>query len=161
MSWVETLDAALKTPSWAVTLALLSVLGSVASLVSMGIAIYVAYAVQRHDRRFKRLALLPTYNERLKNCLKSLENAVKRKNEQRLRAEISRVKSILRQIREFAETDLRGDIDVQIEVIQKLITEPSDPFNAQINAAVGRLSGVVESCIDLEIRIPWRHPDEG
>ncbi len=93
--------------------------------------------------------------------LEEIDSAFSRKSEQRMRNAVARFRSILQHLREYTDGTMRKEISRHILLLEELTAKNSENFTFEIGVIRSGLHGVVESCVDFEIKLPWRTPDDG
>ena len=138
----------------------LNILGNVASMVGLGITIWVLCRVRIIEKAFLKQALLPSRMRVLRGHIRNLERAIQTKNRQSALQELERCRSLLKASSEYLGGDRQESSEHTAQAIERLCQfADEDKFWAGCGMVLARLHGVHEGLKTLVQELEWRTKD--
>lgn len=138
----------------------LSFLGNVASIVGLGVTIWVLCRVRNIERAFLKQALLPSRMRVLRGYIGNLEQAIRTKNRQSTLQGLERCRSLLKASFDYLEGHRRQSCEQTAEVIERVSQLSVEvEFWTECDRALSRLHGVHEDLKTLVKELEWRTKD--
>ncbi len=138
----------------------LNIPGNVASMVGLGITIWVWFRVGSIQRGFLKQAILPPRMRVLEGRVRNLEQAIQTKNRQSASQELERCRSLLRASREYLEGHRRESCEQTADMIERVRQLPAGvQFWRECERIRSRLHGVHEDLKTLVKELEWRTKD--
>ena len=139
----------------------LNILGNVASIIGLGVTVWVLYRVRNIEKAFLKQAILPPTMRVLRRYLGNLERAIETKSRQATLQELERCRSLLNASHGYLDGHRRESCEQTVQVIENVC----QLFSAEIefwtgcDRAISRLYGVHEDLKTLVKEMEWRTKD--